>query len=114
MDQWGATYVAGKNGEDYFVLVDGNGNIFKLLDDGVSLSVTDDYFLTDATTGKLDVESYDDVNGKLYCLVLEKDSSYYVYRFDMENLRAGADKKKQLWDLDLDGATATAQKIVPL
>ena len=114
LNQWTAKYVAGKNGEDYFLLVDGNGNIFKLLDDGVSLTMTQDYFLADAATGKLQVESYDDENGMLYCLVLEKDSSYYIYRFDMEDLHSGVTKKKQLWDLDLEGATDTAQKIVPL
>ena len=114
LNQWTAKYVEGQNGEDFYLLVDGNGNIFKLLDDGVSLHTTDDYYLVDASTGKLQVESYDDQNGMLYCLVLEKDSSYYVYRFDMNDLQSGANKKKQLWDLDLEGATADAQKIVPL
>ena len=114
LNQWTAKYVEGQNGEDFYLLVDGNGNIFKLLDDGVSLQMTDDYFLADSVAGKLQVESYDDVNGMLYCLVLEKDSSYYVYRFDTNNLQSGANKKKQLWDLDLEGATASAQKIVPL
>ena len=114
LNQWTAKYVAGKNGEDFYLLVDGNGNIFKLLDDGVRLSMTEDYFLADASTGKLDVESYDDQNGMLYCLVLEKDSSYYIYRLNMDDLRSGVTKKKQLWDLDLEGTTATAQKIVPL
>ena len=114
LNQWTAKYVAGKNGEDFYLLVDGNGNIFKLLDDGVRLSMTEDYFLADASTGKLDVESYDDQNGMLYCLVLEKDSSYYIYRLNMDDLRSGVTKKKQLWDLDLEGTTATSQKIVPL
>ena len=114
LNQWSATYVAGDDGNDYYLLVDGNGNIFKLADDGVSLSMTEDYFLVDAATGKLDVEGYDDENGMLYCLVLEKDSSYYVYRFNLNDLSGGVDKKKQLWDLDLEGATATAQKVVPL
>ena len=114
LNQWSAKYVEGQNGEDFYLLVDGNGNIFKLLDDGVSLKVTDDYFLVDESTGKLKFESYDDEKGMLYCLLLEKDSSYYVYRFDMNDLHSGANKKKQLWDLDLEGATATAQKIVPL
>lgn len=114
LNQWGATYVAGGNGEDYFLMVDGNGNMFKLVDDGVSLTVTDDYYLVDNSGGKLTVKAYDDSNGKLYCLILDATSNYYVYRYDMENLQAGAEKKKQLWDLDLDGTTAGAQKIVPL
>ena len=114
LTQWGATYVEGKNGEDFFLMIDGNGNVFKLLDDGVSLSMTDDYYIVDAVTGKLDMASYDYIGNALYCLLLEKDNSYYVYRFDLDNLNAGANKKKQLWDLDLEGSTATAQKIVPL
>ena len=35
LNQWTAKYVEGHNGEDFYLLVDGNGNIFKLLDDGV-------------------------------------------------------------------------------
>ena len=114
LTQWGATYVEGQDGKDYFLMIDGNGNIFKLLDDGVSLSMTDDYYIVDAATGKLDMASYDYIDNALYCLLLEKDNSYYVYRFELDNLKAGANKKKQLWDLDLEGSTSTAQKIVPL
>ena len=113
LTQWGSMYVAGQNGEDYFLMIDGNGNIFKLLDDGVSLSMTDDYFLVDSTTGKLDMAGYDYIGNVLYCLLLDKDSNYFVYRFDLNNLKLGADKKKQLWDLDVE-STDTAQKIVPL
>ena len=113
LTQWGSMYVAGQNGEDYFLLIDGNGNIFKLLDDGTSLSMTDDYFLVDSTTGKLDMAGYDYIGNVLYCLLLDKDSNYFVYRFDLNNLKLGADKKKQLWDLDVEN-TDTAQKIVPL
>ena len=83
LTQWGSMYVAGQNGEDYFLLIDGNGNIFKLLDDGVSLSMTDDYFLVDSTTGKLDMAGYDYIGNVLYCLLLDKDSNYFVYRFDL-------------------------------
>ena len=114
LNQWKASYVAGENGEDFYVLVDGNGNIFKLLDDGVSLTISDDYFLVNAETGKLKVDNLDDANGVLYCLVLEKDSNYYIYRYNVNELNSGVNKKKQLWDLDLEGGTETAQKIVPL
>lgn len=114
LNQWSAKYVPGQNGEDYFLLIDGNGNIFKLLDDGVNLTPTNDYFLANEQTGKLEVKSYEEHGNTLYVLLLEKDSCYYIYRFDIENLQAGASKKKQLWDWDLEGATATAKKIVPL
>lgn len=113
-NHWSAKYVAGKNGEDYFLLIDSNGNIFKCIDDGVSLSVTNDYFLANATTGKLEVKAYEELETTLYVLLLQTDSSYYIYRFDIENLSAGASKQKRLWDWDLDGATATTRKIVPL
>ena len=114
LKQWSAKSVPGKDGKQYLLLIDGNGNIFKLLDDGVNLTMTEDYFLSDSATGKLEIKNYEDQGDKLYALLLQKDSSYYIYRFDIENLRSGADKKKQLWDLDLEGETATAQKIVPL
>ncbi len=95
-------------------MVDGNGNIFKLLDDGRKLTPTNDYFLVDSATGKLEVTAYEENGSTLYVLLLGQDSSYYIYRFNIENLRAGADKKKQLWDWDLEGATATAKKMTPL
>lgn len=114
LNQWTAKSVPGENNKEYLLLIDGNGNVFKLLDDGKNLSVTEDYFLADETTGKLEFKFYENKDNLLYTLLLQKDSSYYIYRFDIENLSAGADKKKQLWDLDLEGATATAQKIVPL
>ena len=109
-----ASYIKGKNGEDFYLLIDKNGNIFKLLDDGKSLEMTSDYFLNDAKTGKLKVDALDDLDGTLYCLLAESDNNYYIYRFNVNDLKSGLERKKQLWDLDLGGSTATAQKIVPL
>ena len=114
LNQWRAKYIEGANGADYYFLIDGNGNIFKLVDDGVNLTLTEDYFLVDAATGKLDVNAYDVQGGQLYALTLQSDSNYYIYRFDAENLRGGANKIKQLWNVDISGQTAAAQKIVPV
>ena len=114
LKQWSAKYFQGADGKDYYLLVDGNGNIFKLLDDGVHLTITDDYFLVDSNTGKLVVRAYEEQGNMLYCLLSEANGNYYIYRFDLDSLKSGANKKKQLWDLDIGGATATAQKIIPL
>ena len=114
LNQWRAKYIEGENGADYYFLIDGNGNIFKLKDDGVRLTLTDDYYLVDATTGKLDVNAYDVQDGQLYALMLQSDSNYYIYRFDAENLHNGVNRTKQLWSVDISGATTTAQKIVPV
>ena len=109
-----ASYVKGQNGEDFYFLIDENGNIFKLLDDGVSLKVTDDYFLVDSTTGKLKVDALDYVDGTLYCLLAESDNNYYIYRFNVNDLKSGLERKKQLWDIDLKESTPTTKKIIPL
>ena len=114
LNQWSAKYIQGKNGADYYFLIDGNGNIFKLLDDGVQLTLTSDYYLVDAAMGKLDVNAYDVQDGQLYALTLQSDSNYYIYRFDADNLRSGVNRIKQLWNVDISGTTATAQKIVPV
>ena len=114
LTQWKAKYVEGKDGQDYYLVLDGCGNIFKLKDDGLNLTTTNDYFLADSTTGKLDVKGFDNQDEVLYVLALDKDSVYNIYRFDADNLETGFDKKKQLWDLELEGATDTEQKIIPL
>lgn len=114
LNQWSAKYVLGQDGGDYYLLVDGNGNIFKLRDDGVRLTPTDDYYLVDATTGKLVVRGYEEQGDMLYSLCAQTDGNYYIYRFALDDLSAGPNKTKQLWDLDVGGATADAQKVIPL
>lgn len=96
IDQWRVTYV-GTGDKDYFVAIDGNGNIFKLEDDGVNLSVTKDYILAQEKTV---VKGMDNVDEKLYLLVAVGYEALQVQQFDLLNLQGGAVRQKTLWELD--------------
>ena len=95
-DQWKVKYV-GVGEEDYFVAVDGNGNIFKLADDGKNLSVTKDYLLADKETV---VKGMDSVDGKLYWLVAIGYEAMQIQELDLTDLSSGVKRQKTLWEMD--------------
>ena len=110
LNQWSARYVQGE-GVDYYVVNDGNGNLFKLLDDGKNLQVTDDYYLSDKKTV---VKGCDYVGNNLYFLTLGSDNFFYVQQFDVNALNGGVQKSKFLWDLSLDEAKTGYHRLVPM
>ena len=110
LTQWSARYM-GIGEQDYYILNDGNGNLFKLLDDGKNLTLTDDYYLVDAKTV---FKGSDYVGGDLYTLVLTSTNNYYVYKYSLADLSAGVSDSKMLWDIDLSGDKAGYKKISPM
>lgn len=110
LNQWGVKYVEGLETDSYIVY-DGNGNLFKLTDDGVQLHMTDDYYLSEK---KDVVKGCDNLGGNMYVLTLTNSNHYYVRQFDFNNLSNGIQKAKMLWDLDLSGEMAGYTKISPM
>ena len=110
LNQWSARYVGSEN-EDYYIVNDGNGNVFKLLDDGTNLTVTTDYYLADKKTV---VKGCDNVENALYFLALGSDNFFYVQQFDVKALSGGVQKSKLLWDLSLDDAKTGYYRLVPM
>ena len=110
LNQWSARYVAGMN-SDYYILNDGNGNVFKLLDDGENLSVTTDYYLASKKTV---VKGCDNVADALYLLTLGSDNFFYVQQLDINALHGGVQSSKLLWDISLDNAKTGYYRLVPM
>ena len=89
LDQWSVKYVTGLE-DDSYIVYDGNGNIFRLQDDGVNLHMTDDYHLSE----KKDViKGCDNVGEDMYVLTLTNSNLYYIRQFDFSNLSAGVQKE---------------------
>ena len=110
LNQWSVKYVEGLE-KDYYVVFDGNGNIFKLEDDGKNLHMTDDYYLSE----KKDViKGCENLGEDMYVLTLKNNNHYYVRQFDFSDLSVGASKEKMLWDLNLSGDMAGYTKISPM
>ena len=110
LNQWSARYVPGDNA-DYYVVNDGNGNIFKLLDDGTDLHLTDDYYLSEEKTV---VKGSDNASSDLYLLTLSSSNFFYVQQFDVNALSGGVQKSKMLWDLSLDSPKTGYYRLVPM
>ena len=79
------TYLTGLT-EDYFVLYDLYGNFFKLKDDGVNLTLTDDYYLADKKTV---IKGMDNVGEDVYVLANKSDASNYVQKWNASNFAGG-------------------------
>lgn len=110
LQQWSSVYV-GAMEQDFYILYDGNGNLFKLQDDGVNLTLTDDYNLAQK---KRLVRGCDNVGEDLYVLTLDSDNSYRVNHFAMASIGSGALKSKMLWDLNLTDNIVGYTKIQPM
>lgn len=104
---WRISAVSGLSG-DYFIVNDSNGNYFKLErnSDG-KLEVCDDWFLItanpDGSFYPKDIKGLDFMEGTddLYALILE-NNEFFIEKYDIGNLSAGASKKKFLWDVQLE------------
>ena len=110
LTQWSIHYM-GVGEQDYYIVNDGNGNLFKLQDDGKNLTLTEDYCLADSKTV---FKGCDNVGSDLYALALTSTNNYYVYKYDIEDLSGGITKSKMLWDIDLSGDMAGYKKISPM
>lgn len=110
LTQWSIRYM-GVGEQDYYLVNDGNGNLFRLQDDGKTLTLTDDYYLAETKTV---VKGCDHVEDELYVLALTSSNNYYVYKYDVENLNGGVSQGKLLWDIDLSGDMTGYKKISPM
>ena len=101
------TYLTGLT-EDYFVLYDLYGNFFKLKDDGVNLTLTDDYYLADKKTV---IKGMDNVGEDVYVLANKSDASNFVQKWNASNFASGCVAERKLWYADRSaGADATVIK----
>ena len=81
--------------ENWYVVTDGKGNMFKLLDKDGKTSISDDYLLAQDS---LDIKGIESIGDDMYVLSVEK-GYFYVSMYDLNNLSANAQKKKFIWDL---------------
>ena len=82
--------------QTYFLAYDGGGNIFKLLDDGVNLTVTDDYYLAESATA---IKGCDNVEDDLYVLAKDDKNLSYVRKYSVSDLKDGyGNNQKLLWN----------------
>ncbi len=96
LDQWKVKYL-GLGEKDYYVVFDGNGNIFKLEDDGTNLSVTKDYLLASQKTV---IKGLDGVEEKIYLLAAVGYEALQIHELNLASLQGGAVRKKTLWEMD--------------
>ena len=104
LDQWTVSALTGET-ENPFIVVDGNGNFFKLLrTETGELEVQGDYYLIEKDeSGNFDAKQFkamDNIGDRLFTLVIEK-GFYYVEEYDMNDLHKGVIKRKFLWDLGI-------------
>lgn len=92
-------------GEDcsFAVGCDSVGNCFKLLDDGVTLTLTDDYYLTQKSC---DFKRFAFDGEFLYRLIADSDNNMVIEKFDPDNLAGGVLASKNVWSLDLSKTVA--------
>lgn len=88
-----------ERGESSFVVgCDSVGNCFKLLDDGVTLTLADDYYMTPKSC-TFKRFAYD--GEFLYRLIANSDNNMVMEKFDPDNLSVGVISSKNLWSLEL-------------
>ena len=108
LTQWSFRDVSNAAGDNFYFVYDGNGNLFKLADDGVNLTVTDDYYLV---SQKTIIKGCDYLGDSLYLLTQESDNGYRVREYDVNNLAAGSKNAKILWDLNVSDVAAGTKKV---
>lgn len=95
LSQWSVTCVDDLD-KTYFLAYDGGGNIFKLLDDGVNLTLTDDYCLAQSSTA---IKGMDNVREDLYVLAKDDKNLSYVRKYSLSDLKSGyGENQKLLWN----------------
>lgn len=100
LSKWTARYVE-LDGEDYFIVSDSGGNIFKLSDKEGSLKIVEDYYLP---SRKNTIKGCDYIDNDLFFLALESDNQFYLHKFETGDLSNGISAKKFIWDIDAGGA----------
>ena len=95
LNQWSLTCIADLE-ETVYIAYDSSGNIFRLNDDGVNLSLTDDYYLP---TTKTVIKGTDNLKDDLY-IFAQRNNISYVEKMSISNLKAGATQSKLVWDID--------------
>ncbi|MCQ2796296.1 MAG: sugar ABC transporter permease [Bacilli bacterium] len=78
---------------DYLVFTDSNGNMFKFIDDGVNLTICDDYYISN-TAQKIRGTYCEGDN--LYSIFATGDT-FNFYTFDVSDLTKGILKNKPIW-----------------
>ena len=96
--------------EPFYLAYDTSGNIFRFNDDGVNLSLAEDYYLATAHTV---IKACDTVNGELY-LFAQQNNLSYVQKGSVTDLKSGVTATKMIWDLDLSDPKVGYKKIVPM
>ena len=109
LKQWSVKCIADMD-ETYFLVYDASGNMFRLNDDGVNLTLCKDYYLTPTHTV---IKGCDNVKGDLYVFAQNNNLSY-VQKMSVTDLASGVSASKMIWDLDLSDPQAGYKKIVPM
>ena len=109
MKQWSVNCIADME-QTYYIVYDASGNVFRLNDDGVNLTLADDYYLAKTLTV---IKGSDNVGGDLYVLAQINNLSY-LQKMSVMDLASGVSQSKMIWDLDLTDPIAGCKKIVPM
>ena len=109
LKQWSIKCIADTD-ETWFIAYDASGNIFRLGDDGVNLSLTDDYRLAKSHTV---IKGCDNVKEDLYLLVQINNLSY-IQKLSITDLAGDVSQSKMIWDLDLSDPQVGYKKLVPM
>lgn len=99
LNEWRIVSALSGESDDYFLVIDNVGNLFKLKrNESGKLLVEDDYRLITGTSKAF--KGVENIGNRLFSLVTmtsSKGSYFYVEEYDLENL-AGPVKSKFLWD----------------
>ena len=109
LNQWSVHCFPQTDGAAY-IAYDSSGNIFRLTDDGVNLSLTDDYYLASEKTV---IKGCDSLNGDLY-LFAQRNNISYVEKRSVFDLAKGATQTKLVWDLDLSDSKVGYPQLTPM
>ncbi len=109
LKQWSVKCIADME-ETYFLIYDACGNIFRAKDDGVNLTLCDDYYLTKTD---MVIKGCDNVKGDLYLLAQINNLSY-VQKASVTDLKSGISQSKIIWDLDLSDPQVGYKKLAPM
>ncbi|MBQ7373493.1 MAG: sugar ABC transporter permease [Clostridia bacterium] len=114
-DQW-QYHTLKTESENFYVVNDGNGNLFKYKENqNGQLELTEDYFILGAngeTVQKRDCGASDNQGNDFYMFV-EEGGFCYVLKYDLQNLSAGEQNRKFLWDIGT-GADSGYNKVEAL
>ena len=110
-EQFGLASYVDTSSSDFFYVFDANGNAFKLLDDGTSLTVSSDYYLRKS---KSKVQSVINDGDKIFVIAQNANAQFQLELYDAQNLKNGPSKSKVLWDINLEQTAVGSTAISPL